>query len=163
MAASDGVDAHVFQFHQLAPERVIVEGRTQTAEVMMVADTVELHVLAVEPETRLGVEAERSEGCRRAYGIYGLTGDDDLGEQRVDIWCVGTPQAWVAHGHLLLGAAVGNLCDDLAVAVKERVAHHRMQSLVVVVGEGDGHGHRPRTSVLCCRHDVDAPVGDVQR
>ena len=129
----------------------------------MVADAVEFHILAVEPESRLGIEAERAESRRRTHGIYGLTSDDDLSEQGVDIRCIGAPQARVAHGHLLIGAAICNLRDDLAVAVKERVAHHRVLPFLAVIGEGDGHGHRPRASIFRCRHNVYAPVGDVQR
>ena len=44
---ADGVDAHGLQFGELAMQGILVEGSTQAAEVVVLADAIQLHVLAV--------------------------------------------------------------------------------------------------------------------
>lgn len=50
MARADGVAAEAFQYEQLAAQGSTVDGRTQGAEVMVVAGALNGHVLAVEQE-----------------------------------------------------------------------------------------------------------------
>ena len=70
MAGTNGIAAHGFQLRQLSVQGVLVKGSPQTAEVMVLADPVQLHVLAVEPETRLGIETEVAESRRRPHLIH---------------------------------------------------------------------------------------------
>ena len=46
MTATDGIDTHISQYEKFAAERILIEGSTQTSEVVMLAHTIELHILA---------------------------------------------------------------------------------------------------------------------
>ena len=51
----------------------------------MLADTVELEVLAIEPEASFGVETEAAEACGGRVGVDDLAGLKDLGKDCLDI------------------------------------------------------------------------------
>ena len=63
MRRTDGVDTHGLELQEFAVQGVLIECSTQTTEVVVLADTVELEVLAVEPEARLGIEPKVAEAC----------------------------------------------------------------------------------------------------
>ena len=76
-------------------EGVFVESSTQTAEVVMLADTVELEVLAVEPEAGLGIETEAAEARSGLIGVDDLATLYHLGKHRVDIGLLARPEQGV--------------------------------------------------------------------
>ena len=61
MRTAYGVHAHRLQLHQLAVQGVLMQGRSQAAQVVVLADAVQLAALAVEPEARRRVETEVAE------------------------------------------------------------------------------------------------------
>ena len=52
---------------------ILVQGSTQTTKVMMLAYTIDLEVLTIEPETRLGIELKIAEARSGLVGIHHLT------------------------------------------------------------------------------------------
>lgn len=65
MTAADGIDTHLLEQYKLAAERVGVECRSQAAQIVMHAHAVDFHILAVEPESGLGIKTERAKACGR--------------------------------------------------------------------------------------------------
>ena len=51
---------------------ILIKGSTQAAKVMVLADTIQLKVLAIEPETCLRVEPETAETRGSLVGIHHL-------------------------------------------------------------------------------------------
>ena len=48
MRRPDGIHAHCLQFHQFTVKGIFIEGCSQTAEVMMFTDTIDLHWYRIE-------------------------------------------------------------------------------------------------------------------
>ena len=85
MRRADGVHTHRLQLRQLTVQGVLIQCSTQTAEVVMLADTIQLEVLAVEPEARLGIKAEIAETGRRLHLIDHLAASNQLGTYGIDV------------------------------------------------------------------------------
>ena len=60
MAGANGVASHVHQHLQLTLQRAAVDGGAQRAQIMMVADAIELEMLAVDEEA-IGIELQRAD------------------------------------------------------------------------------------------------------
>jgi len=86
MRTTDGIDTHGLEFGEFAMESILVEGCTQATKVVVLADTIEFDVLAIQPEACLGVELEIAEACGGFYFIDDFAFDDQLGADSVDIW-----------------------------------------------------------------------------
>ena len=68
MTASDGVHAHIAQDGKLAMHRILVYGSTQTAEIMMLADAIQLDIPAIEEKSLPGIKLHVTEtGSCRGY------------------------------------------------------------------------------------------------
>ena len=57
---------------------ILVQRGTQTAKVVMLADTIELEVLAVEPEARLRIEPEITEARGGLYLVHYFAASNQL-------------------------------------------------------------------------------------
>ena len=91
VARADGVHAHRLQLHELAVQGVLAQGGTEAAEVVVLADAVQLHVLAVEPEARRSIEAEIAEARRGLYLVNDLAVANQLGTYLINIWVLARP------------------------------------------------------------------------
>ena len=99
MRTADAVHAHGLQSGEFAVQGVFVEGRSQTAEVVVLADTVDLEVLAIEPKTCLRVETERAETCGGLVGIDEFATLPHLCKHRIDVGLLTGPKKRVINGH----------------------------------------------------------------
>ena len=102
MTATDGVDTHLLQFEELPVQSVFIECSPETTEVMMVTDTIQLHVLAIEPEAGLGIETIVTEARRRRHLVNSLVVHNDLTLDGVNIRRRRRPQVRLFHLELLL-------------------------------------------------------------
>ena len=75
VGTADGVHTHGLQFGELAVQGIFIQCSTQATEVVMLADTVELEVLAIEPEACLWVEPKTPKACRSLIVINHLAVD----------------------------------------------------------------------------------------
>ena len=72
MAASDGIHAHAAQDGKLAMHRILVYGSTQTAEIMMLADSIQLDTPAIEEKSLSGIKLHITEACSGCGYIHHL-------------------------------------------------------------------------------------------
>ena len=61
MATTNGIATHLLQFRQLTVQRIFVQSSTQAAQIMVQANSVQLHVLPIQPKSRLRIKAEATE------------------------------------------------------------------------------------------------------
>ncbi len=85
VTATDSIDTHLFQFQELATQRILIDCCTKTTKVVMVADAIEFHVLSIEPEAGLGIETIRAEARRRRHLVYGFVIYNNLALHGIDI------------------------------------------------------------------------------
>ena len=88
VTGADGIDTHRLEFCQFAVQGILINSCTQTAEVMMFTYTVDFHILAVEPKTRFGIEAEIAEGRRCPYLVDNGAIDHHLRQYLIGIWAL---------------------------------------------------------------------------
>ena len=48
MRRTDGIYTHILQFHQFTVKGIFIEGCTETAKVVMLTDTIDLHRYRIE-------------------------------------------------------------------------------------------------------------------
>ena len=119
--AADGIHAHRLQLRQFAVQSVLVEGSAQTAEIMMLADTVQFEVLTVEPEARLCIELETAETRCGLVGIHYLTCNLHHRTHLIDVGRLTAPEHGLADSDARLQAFRPS--DDLAIRGYQRVFH----------------------------------------
>ena len=87
---------------------------------MMLADAIELEVLAIEPEARLGIKTEVAETSHRLYLIDHLTANKQLGTYGIDVRVLTRPFS----GFLYIGRfAIGIKPDVLYLHLLLRGVH----------------------------------------
>ena len=69
VGSPDGIATHIFQKGQLMAKSIYVDGRPQRAEVVMVADTLELAPLPIEEEAFISLELDAAYAEERFIGI----------------------------------------------------------------------------------------------
>ena len=123
MRTADAVHAHGLQSGEFAVQGVFVEGRSQTAEVVVLADTVDLEVLAIEPETCLRVETERAETCGGLVAINDLAVLPYFGDDLIDMRLLARPWQGLAHRDARRQALGSS--HNPSLRVEKRVSHQR--------------------------------------
>ena len=83
VARADGVDAGLAQNFQLPLQRADVDGRAERAEIVVVANAVQLDVLAVKKKSFVHGELRSADAKRRFVNIHGASvlfhrGHDDI-------------------------------------------------------------------------------------
>ena len=145
MAAADGIDTHLLQLHQFAVQCILIQCCSEAAEVMVLADSVELDILAIEPETRLGVEAEIAESGIRPHHIHLFIVYEHLCPHLIYIRVLGRPEMGALYLHPdLITFCIVNSVDNLII-------------LSCHIG-GDRH-----LAVLGIRHHIHSPVLHMHR
>ena len=137
MRSADGVAAHLLQDTHLAlNSRTAVDG-TQGTLIVMHADALELHVLAVKAKAVVGVIVKPTVTEDRVVGVDNLVANLDLGANRVEVGGLGGPEARVG--------SVDRRLDGLGLACRHSlgIGGHGTDGLldVAVLGE-DGLNKR---------------------
>ena len=78
MRGTDAVDTHRLQLRELTVHSVLVDCSTQAAEIVMFTDSVQLKILAIEPEACLCIKLKITEARRRPYLIDNLSTNQHL-------------------------------------------------------------------------------------
>ena len=117
MRRADGVHTHRLQLRQLTMQGVLIQGSAQTSEVVMLADTIQFEVLAIEPETRLGIELEITKTRGGLHFVHHLATSNQLRTYLIYIRILAAPfvglldiggfaigiQPNILNSHLLIG------------------------------------------------------------
>ena len=111
MRGADGIDTHRLQLCQFAVHGILVDDGTQAAEIVVLADTVQFHIPAIEPEASRSVKPKVTEGGSRPHLIDDLTSRQHLRAYLICIRGIGRPQMRMPHLHAHL----------LAVSVKDGI------------------------------------------
>ena len=90
---ADRVHTHRLEFRELTMQGILIEGSAQAAEVVMLADAVQLEVLAIEPEAGLRIELEIAEARRGLHLVDHLATGNQLRTHRIDIRILAAPFA----------------------------------------------------------------------
>ena len=91
MTRTDGIDTHCLELQQFAVQGILMYGSTQTTQVVVLADTIQLHILAIEPETGLRIEAEIAERRRGDYLVNHITFTKYARANLINIWGLRRP------------------------------------------------------------------------
>ena len=116
------VGAHALHQPQLPGERLSVEGRPQRAQVVVQAHALQLHVLPVQKEAAVRVEAGLAQADRHRLALAAK-----VRRQRVEIRRIRAPQPGLGHGqlgprHVALGQRDG-LAHGPSPGVRQMKAH----------------------------------------
>ena len=66
MTTSDGIYPHISENSEFTMHSILIQGRSQTSEIMMLADTIDLDIFSIQEETFLGIKPhipETSSSC----------------------------------------------------------------------------------------------------
>ena len=179
MRGADGVAAHVLEDLDLALDCVTRGDRSQRALVVVHANTLDLHLLAVQRKTAGGIEVEETVAEVDVVRIDDLAVLLDLSAHRVKIRVVKAPQLGCRSGvgggldrdgrtrlDGLLSRCLGDLLLRLATAREHRTYHgERSVVLAVVLNrrlEIRLDARLVRSGELRSAHH-DAVLGNVQR
>ena len=121
MTAADGIHTHIAKDGELAMHRILIHRCTQTAEVVVLADTIELDVLAIQEETLPGIKLHISETCGGSSGIHHLAVHHQLALHDIEIALPDVPKLRILHLELLHLVAL-TLCYHLACRIIDGVA-----------------------------------------
>ena len=119
MRRTDGVHTHRLQLRQLTVQGILVECSTQTAEVVMLTHAVQLEVLAVQPEARLGIKLKVAEATSGLVGVHHLAPNGHLRQYLIHIRLLTRPEHRLGYGDCRL--CPFRLSDDLSVRIDERI------------------------------------------
>ena len=149
MRGANGVAAHLLEDSHLALDsRTGIHG-TQGALVLVHADALDLDVLAVEREARVGIVVEPAVAIGSVIGVHGLAVHLYLGSHRIEVGGLGGPEAGVCCFELGLDGLClpcskrlrlgGNGTDGLlraAVLGEDRLAKRHGDVCVTAVRDG---------------------------
>ena len=121
MTASDGIHTHIPEDGELAMKRILVEGGTETSEIVMLAHAIDLHILAIEKETFPGIKPHFTEGGLRSGGILHLAIHHQFALHGIKIALADRPEMRFPYLELLdLGALAP--CHHLASRIIDGIA-----------------------------------------
>jgi hypothetical protein len=103
MRATDGIDTHGLEFGEFAMQGILIEGCTQTTKVVVLTDTIELEVLAIQPEACLGIELKVAETCGGLDFVNDLAGYYKLRSHLVDVGGFERPLMYFTIGQFTIG------------------------------------------------------------
>ena len=121
MTASDGIHTHIAEDGELAMHRILVYGCTQTAKVVVLADTIDLDVPAIEEETLLRIKLHIPEACGGSSGIHNLSIHHQFALHGIEIAFCDIPKLRILYLKLLHLVALA-LCHHLAFRIVDGVA-----------------------------------------
>src|SRR3981081_2010837 len=115
MASANRVDTHLFQDFELPLQGPHIESRAERSQIVMIANAVDLYLLAIEKEALVYVETDRADSEDRFVSIddhtvNGAAGLRHCGDGSIEIWVFQVPQLWVgdAHRHRTTIACTGS-------------------------------------------------------
>ena len=107
------VAAETLQYLDLPLDSPAVRGGAQAAEVVVVADALDLHVLAVEEKSLVLRELDGADAEGRAQGIHEHGADADLADRLIKQRRFARPALRAGHGQDLLHRRAGVGGDGL--------------------------------------------------
>ena len=123
MARTDGIDTHRLQLCQFAVQGILVKSGSQTSEVVMFADTIQFHVLAVEPEARLGIKPEIAESRRGCHLVDYTTIFKYARTNLIYIGALWRPALQGSSVDIHRGFRSGSSSHLLACSIQHTIAH----------------------------------------
>ena len=121
MTASDGIHTHIPEDGELAMKRILVEGGTETSEIVMLAHAIDLHILAIEKETLPGIKPHITEGGLRSGGIHHLAIHHQFALHGIEIALADRPEMRFPYLELLVLGALAP-CHHLASRIVDGIA-----------------------------------------
>ena len=121
MTASDGIHTHIPEDGELAMKRILVEGGTETSEIVMLAHAIDLHILAIEKETLPGIKPHITEGGLRSGGIHHLAIHHQFALHGIEIALADRPEMRFPYLELLALGALAP-CHHLASRIVDGIA-----------------------------------------
>ena len=91
MRRTDGIDTHGLQFGEFTVEGILMQSSAQASKVVMLAHTIQLEVLTIQPKACLGIKLEITETCGGFHFIDYLTSHQQLCAHLIYIRVVATP------------------------------------------------------------------------
>ena len=123
MGTTDAVTAHFLQNLQLTLDGACIHRSPQTAQVMMHADTVYLHLLAIQDKSFLCIETESTDAGGGTVTVEYLTGLFILEDAfyLIYIRCINTPEIGILQFYFLL-----HFCrsDRHQLSFRHSLTHH---------------------------------------
>ena len=123
MAGADGITAHSLQLGELTVERILIEGGTKAAEVVVLTDTVDLHVRTIEPEARLRIELKVAETDDGPHLVDNRTAKEQLRAKPIDIRSAGRPVMQVLPPHAERRAHATSAVQLTSVSSKDGITN----------------------------------------
>ena len=173
VAGADGVHTGGFHDLQLALGGAAVDGRSQRAEVVMVADALDLDVPPVQEEALLLVEDNGANAERCAVAVHDFLVDvQDFAHQRVHVRMLDVPALGMVDGKLRVdgdGAARGDggrvavAADRLAGRVEDGGLENHAGVLAAAVAQLRLHRDGALVIGDFGRGDVGSPMAHVDR
>ena len=126
MTAPDSIHTHIAKDGELAMHRILVQGSTQTTEVVVLADTINLKVPAIQEETFSGIKLHISETSGCSSGIHHLAVHHQFALHSIEIAFPDVPKLRVLHLELLHLAAL-TLCYYLTCRIIDGITDGKFQ------------------------------------
>ena len=110
---TDGIDAHILHDFELAADGAAVNHGAESAGIVMQANAVDFHTLAIEREAFFGVKAEIAQAHGLHVGVEHGAGAGVLhiGRETVEVRRAGSPQAGIGHGQTVLHGDILAFCS----------------------------------------------------
>ena len=131
MRASDGIAAYLLHRFQSTFPHFIWHSNTQTADILMEAHTLQLHILAVKIKTCIGFKADITKAKACLYFVNESSSAIlHLSKESIERRSITAPKLWTLHrksGNRLTACAVGfhsnGRCHFFSISVKDGVRH----------------------------------------
>ena len=157
MTATDGIDTHISQYEKFAAERILIEGSTQTSEVVMLTYAIEFHILAIEEESLLGIKLHITESSGRHLSIHHLALHQEFALHLIYIWRNHIPKFRILHLQGLLIRSTGLGSHHPPLGIIDGIAEGRFQGDASSIRPVDSHFH---CSIRSGRY-ILSPLGDM--
>ncbi len=170
VGGADGVAAEGAEDFELSLEGAEVGGGAEGAEVVVIADALDLDAFAVEEEAVVGGEYEGADAEGGGIGVDDFAVHGEIGDDGVEVGGIGGPALWVGDGEGggeglggVGGEGAGGLegGDLLAAGIEEAGVEGDGGGGGGIVLEGGGGFDRCGGVGDFGGGDVHAPVGDV--
>ena len=101
MSTTQCIHAHILQPKELAVHGILIESSTESTEVVMLTDSIQLEVLAIEPEACLSIEMEFTESGGCINLVNGLSVNNEFSLYIIYVRCLDRPEVRLRYLKLL--------------------------------------------------------------
>ena len=146
MTASDSVHAHIAKDDKLAMHRIFINGSTQATEIMMLTDTINLEILAIEEEALLCIKLHITETGSCRSNIHYLPIYYQLALDSIEISLSNVPEMRIIHFEFLFPNTL-ILGYDLSGSIIDGVTDREFH---LITGSSEIHLHPDITLWRSC-------------